>query len=179
MWEEWQRGGTSGGWSTKGLRLIDFHRSIDMSLYPEDTVFYTDVGTESLRCIEMQIGKPWNFQIDYYGICNVLYFLISGGEALEVTKNSETSKWEPVHLNLRFAHTATIELTTCRNMVARDLWTKLFQSFLNIESCMSLPSLSQTLGEFENYILADSSRVKAIKAGLCRQNIMIFESLSS
>jgi checkpoint serine/threonine-protein kinase len=61
-WVHWQPG-TQGGWGAKGLRLIDYGRSIDLSLYPEGTIFEGDNHADSFRCIEMQTGKPWSYQV--------------------------------------------------------------------------------------------------------------------
>jgi hypothetical protein len=67
-WLDWQPG-AKGRWVHKGLKLIDFGRSIDMSLYPEGTKFRGDSHVDSFRCIEMQTGKPWTFQVSFVPVC--------------------------------------------------------------------------------------------------------------
>lgn len=45
------------------MQLLDFGRSIDTTLYQDGTVFVGDSVTQAFRCIEMQTGKPWTFQV--------------------------------------------------------------------------------------------------------------------
>lgn len=46
------------------LKLIDFGRSIDMTLLPEDTTFTTVVTTDGFQCNEMKEGRPWTYQVN-------------------------------------------------------------------------------------------------------------------
>ncbi len=88
--EEWQPGTIASGWSTKGLRFIDFGRSIDTTLIPNGMNF----STPSIVLPHME-GKPWTFHIDFYGICSVVYFMITGNPAMEVVQNPSSSRWQP------------------------------------------------------------------------------------
>lgn len=45
------------------LKLIDFGRSIDMSLFPAGTTFNTSCYTEDFQCIEMKEARPWTTQV--------------------------------------------------------------------------------------------------------------------
>ncbi|XP_062980834.1 mitotic checkpoint serine/threonine-protein kinase BUB1-like [Elgaria multicarinata webbii] len=57
-----------------GLTIIDFGQSIDMSLFPEGTVFTGKCETSGFQCIEMMTHKPWNYQTLFWHSCNgVLY----------------------------------------------------------------------------------------------------------
>jgi checkpoint serine/threonine-protein kinase len=94
VWKDWQPGQPTSCWSNKGLRLVDFNRSIDTTLYPSNTVFHGDAQAESVRCIEMQIGLPWTFQVDLYGICSTIYTMISGGSPIEIVQNPTTNAFE-------------------------------------------------------------------------------------
>jgi checkpoint serine/threonine-protein kinase len=96
-WGPWQ----AGGWPNRGLKLIDYGRSIDLKLYPEGTKFKGDSHTDSFRCIEMQQGKPWTFQIDIFGICAVVHCLLFGNY-MEVTQDPKTRKWRPKESLKRF-----------------------------------------------------------------------------
>ena len=49
--------------STKCLVLIDFNRSIDLDMYPEETEFNAKVDNKSLLCCEMKTDKPWTYQV--------------------------------------------------------------------------------------------------------------------
>jgi checkpoint serine/threonine-protein kinase len=59
VWENWTKEGAKG-WECKGLKLIDFGNCIDMKLYPKGTMFQ---GEGPIKCIEMQTGKPWTYQV--------------------------------------------------------------------------------------------------------------------
>lgn len=45
------------------LKLIDFGRSVDMTLFPAGTTFTTNCYTEDFQCIEMKEGRPWTTQV--------------------------------------------------------------------------------------------------------------------
>lgn len=60
------------------LQLIDFGRSIDMTLFPENTTFNRVVTTDGFTTIEMKLGKPWTYQIDLYGVANCGHCLLFG-----------------------------------------------------------------------------------------------------
>ncbi|RZF34443.1 hypothetical protein LSTR_LSTR012194 [Laodelphax striatellus] len=47
------------------IKLIDFGRSIDMSLLPDGIEFRRVVKTEDFQCTEMRDGRPWTYQTDY------------------------------------------------------------------------------------------------------------------
>ena len=79
--EEWdpayQPNGT-GGWSSKGLCLIDFGRGIDMHAFNPDVQFVADWKTGKQDCVEMRELRPWTYQVDYYGIAGVVHSLLFG-----------------------------------------------------------------------------------------------------
>ena len=58
------------------LQLIDFGRSIDMSLLPPGTSFTKVVNTDGITCSEMRESKPWREHIDYFGLAAVAYCLL-------------------------------------------------------------------------------------------------------
>lgn len=68
------------GWSHKGVRLIDFGRAIDLSLYPADEGqrFVADWKTDEKDCVEMREGREWSFETDYFGLASVAYCLLFG-----------------------------------------------------------------------------------------------------
>ena len=68
----------SSGWSAKGLTLIDFGRSIDLTTFRSDVQFIADWKTSKQDCIEMRELRPWTYQIDYYGIAGVVHSLLYG-----------------------------------------------------------------------------------------------------
>ncbi|WVF67371.1 hypothetical protein IAT40_002126 [Kwoniella sp. CBS 6097] len=70
----------SGGWSDKGLKLIDFGRSIDLTLYPagEKQTFVVDWQTDERDCAEMRENRPWSYQTDYFGLAGIAYCMLFG-----------------------------------------------------------------------------------------------------
>lgn len=49
--------------TTKFLVLIDFNRSIDLEMFPNETEFNAKVDNKSLLCCEMKSEKPWTYQV--------------------------------------------------------------------------------------------------------------------
>ena len=48
---------------TRALQLIDFGRSIDMTMFVPGTTFKVKVETDSFQCIEMKTDRPWTYQV--------------------------------------------------------------------------------------------------------------------
>ena len=158
-WSNWQKE-QQGGWANRGLKLIDYGRSIDITLYKPGTLFSGDCHTDSFRCIEMQKKLPWTFQPDIFGIASVVHCLLFG-EYMEVIHDSKTNRYKAKEPFKRYWQT--------------DLWSHFFDVCLNIKDCNSIPNLNELKKPFEQFILNDNNRPKAIKTLLCRQNIMMFE----
>lgn len=74
---EYQPSGT-GGWSAKGLCLIDFGRGIDMRHFKPDVQFIADWKTGKADCAEMREMRPWTWQVDYWGMAGVAHSLLFG-----------------------------------------------------------------------------------------------------
>lgn len=58
-----------------------------MSLFPDGTTFTRVVTTEGLTSVEMKLGKPWTYQIDYYGVANCGHALLFGDYMRVTEKN--------------------------------------------------------------------------------------------
>ena len=58
------------------LQLIDFGRSIDLSLLPPGTSFTKVVDCDGITCTEMKEGRPWREHIDYFGLAATAYCLL-------------------------------------------------------------------------------------------------------
>lgn len=80
---------------------------------------------------------------------------------MEVIKDSKTNKWKPKEPFKRYHQI--------------ELWEEIFDICLNIPNCDSIPNLIDLQKKLEQFLLKEPSRVKSIKVGLCRQNIMLFE----
>ncbi|XP_075212384.1 mitotic checkpoint serine/threonine-protein kinase BUB1-like [Lycorma delicatula] len=108
------------------VKLIDFGRSIDMTLLPEGTTFTTVVTTDDFQCNEMKENLPWTYQTDYYGLAGTAYCLLMGDYMKVIKRRGD---WTLQPILPRYMH--------------RDVWQPIFHDLLNIESCTSLPDLSQ------------------------------------
>jgi len=66
--------------STPCVQLIDFGKSLDLRLLPENTVFdEVLVDTDLLKCVEMREGRPWMHHIDFFGLAGIAHCLLFGG----------------------------------------------------------------------------------------------------
>ena len=68
----------AGGWADKGIKLIDFGRTIDTRQFPAYQQFLADWPTDSKDCPEMREGLPWTYQPDYFGLAGIIYCMLYG-----------------------------------------------------------------------------------------------------
>ncbi|XP_054431501.1 mitotic checkpoint serine/threonine-protein kinase BUB1 isoform X2 [Pteronotus mesoamericanus] len=107
-----------------GLALIDLGQSIDMKLFPKGTTFTAKCETSGFQCTEMLSNKPWNYQIDYFGVAATVYCMLFGSY---MKVKNEGGVWKPEGLYRRLPHL--------------DMWNEFFHIMLNIPDCHHLPSL--------------------------------------
>lgn len=69
---------TTSSWRKKGLSLIDFGRSIDMTHFPKKIRFIADWQTSDHDCPEMRELRPWTYQIDMYGLAGTVHLCLFG-----------------------------------------------------------------------------------------------------
>ncbi|CAH0386427.1 unnamed protein product [Bemisia tabaci] len=128
------RSGLSQSFEEPSIQLIDFGRSIDMTLLPEGTTFSTVVETDGFTCNEMKDGKRWTYQTDYFGIAGTVYLLI-------MAKYMQTVKINGVwNLSSAFPRYSR-----------RDIWEPVFYKLLNVESCSDLPKLRDIINDLTKY----------------------------
>lgn len=78
-WENKYHRDGSGGWSKKGIILIDFGRGIDMKLFPSNVQFVADwVPDPNTDCVEMREMRPWTYQVDYHGCAGIIHSMLFG-----------------------------------------------------------------------------------------------------
>ncbi|XP_046394845.1 uncharacterized protein LOC124162375 isoform X2 [Ischnura elegans] len=118
------------------LQLIDLGRCIDMSLYPENTCFNTVFRKSYFQCIEMRSRKEWSYQVDMFHIASLVHVMIFGDFMDVVCKDGVWNPTKKVPRNLN-----------------QDLWNWFFNTMLNIESCLELPSLPEVIKKFEKIYL--------------------------
>ncbi|KAI2524709.1 BUB1 mitotic checkpoint serine/threonine kinase [Homo sapiens] len=107
-----------------GLALIDLGQSIDMKLFPKGTIFTAKCETSGFQCVEMLSNKPWNYQIDYFGVAATVYCMLFG---TYMKVKNEGGECKPEGLFRRLPHL--------------DMWNEFFHVMLNIPDCHHLPSL--------------------------------------
>uniref|UniRef100_A0A2K6BUU4 BUB1 mitotic checkpoint serine/threonine kinase n=1 Tax=Macaca nemestrina TaxID=9545 RepID=A0A2K6BUU4_MACNE len=107
-----------------GLALIDLGQSIDMKLFPKGTIFTAKCETSGFQCVEMLSNKPWNYQIDYFGVAATVYCMLFG---TYMKVKNEGGECKPEGLFRRLPHL--------------DMWNEFFHIMLNIPDSHHLPSL--------------------------------------
>uniref|UniRef100_A0A2K6KEL6 BUB1 mitotic checkpoint serine/threonine kinase n=1 Tax=Rhinopithecus bieti TaxID=61621 RepID=A0A2K6KEL6_RHIBE len=107
-----------------GLALIDLGQSIDMKLFPKGTIFTAKCETSGFQCVEMLSNKPWNYQIDYFGVAATVYCMLFG---TYMKVKNEGGQCKPEGLFRRLPHL--------------DMWNEFFHIMLNIPDSHHLPSL--------------------------------------
>lgn len=151
-----------GGWSSKGVKVIDFGRSIDLSAFPTGQTFATDFKTDALDCYEIREGKSWSFEPDYYGVASIAFNLIFGKyiETKTIVDEAGIGR-QTINQNFRRYHQV-------------DLWTKLFDALLNpkLVGDGTLP-ISNELGairmEMESWLVKNSDRNGKSLRGLIKK----------
>uniref|UniRef100_A0AAZ3RK97 Mitotic checkpoint serine/threonine-protein kinase BUB1 n=1 Tax=Oncorhynchus tshawytscha TaxID=74940 RepID=A0AAZ3RK97_ONCTS len=136
-----------------GLSLIDLGQSIDMTLFPEGTAFNAKCMTSGFQCTEMQSGRPWNYQTDYFGIAGTVYCMIFG-TYMQVTQ--EGGVWKTNAVFRRNPHS--------------DLWTEFFHTLLNVPDCSSLPCLRSLRSRLSTVLQQNySNKLPSLKTRLVIQ----------
>ena len=116
-WSTRYKADGSGGWSHKGISLIDFGRGIDMRVFRPDVGFVADWPTGPEDCIEMREDRLWTYQVDYHGLAAIVHTMLFG-KYIETT--NKTGRYRPTE---RFKRYWQVEL-----------WTDLFDLLLNSSS---------------------------------------------
>uniref|UniRef100_A0A915CRS8 Protein kinase domain-containing protein n=1 Tax=Ditylenchus dipsaci TaxID=166011 RepID=A0A915CRS8_9BILA len=108
------------------IKIAGWGKSVDMNLHEDGKQFFGRSEAKDVYCIEMISEKPWNYQVDFYGFVRIFHFLMFGDEIATVRSQG---KIRPVR-------------AMKRGMALRSMWMKIFDEFLNISGCESLPSWS-------------------------------------
>jgi len=148
--------------ANKGLQIIDYGRSIDLHMYPKGTTFVGSCQVDGFQCVEMITGKPWTYQIDTFGLCAVVHFLLHGSY-MELVRVDD--KWRP---KLPFKRYWQVEL-----------WTSFFDQLLNSCENYPRPALRPWKQTLENYLIQNPQKVKDIHNALCKQKILLFEYMKA
>ncbi|KAF4977750.1 hypothetical protein FZEAL_5769 [Fusarium zealandicum] len=118
---QWKSDG-SGGWSSRGVVIIDFGRGIDMRAFVPEVEFIADWKTSAQDCAEMREGRPWTWQIDYHGLAGTIHTLLFG-------KYIETVRCDQGGLGKSGRRYKIRE--SLKRYWQTDLWTECFELLLN------------------------------------------------
>lgn len=102
-------------WENERVVLIDFGRSIDLTLLPEGTEFKTSFKTDQQDCPQMNNNQSWSYEADYYGIAAIIHTLLFG-EYIQINQ-LPNGKYKICKSLKRYWQT--------------QLWTPLFDVMLN------------------------------------------------
>ncbi|KAJ7593102.1 hypothetical protein C8J56DRAFT_856676 [Mycena floridula] len=151
-----------GGWAHKGLKVIDFGRTIDTRLFPSGQQFIAEWATDERDCFEIQQGKPWTFQTDYFGLAGIVYCMLFGkyihSNAITTVSGEEQ--------RYRIA-------TPFKRYWQTDLWNDLFDVLLNPRQVNGELPVSDELArirkEMETWLQANCNRTSNTLKGLLKK----------
>ncbi|KAI5704968.1 hypothetical protein M8J75_010522 [Diaphorina citri] len=124
------------------VKLIDFGRSIDMTLYPPGTMFSTVVTTDGFQCTEMKEGREWSYHTDVYGLAGSMCCTLLGKYMNTVKRGA---RW--------------ILADTIPRYLRRDVMEPIFDKLLNSPSHYDITLLEDIIHSLEQeleYSLARS-----------------------
>ena len=77
-WSSLYQPSGKGGWDHKGIKVIDFGRTIDTRLFPAGQKFIAEWAIDDRDCLEVRENRPWTFQTDYFGLAGIIYCMLFG-----------------------------------------------------------------------------------------------------
>ncbi|KAJ7650283.1 Mad3/BUB1 homology region 1-domain-containing protein [Roridomyces roridus] len=133
------------GWSHKGLKLIDFGRTID---------------THERDCFELRENRPWTYQTDYFGLAGIIYCMLFGKY---MQANSVSTRDGRHRID-----------TTFKRYWQTEIWDKLFGILLNPCAVRDgeLPlcdDLAQVRVQMESWLQANCNRASNTLKGLLKK----------
>ncbi|KAI8905667.1 hypothetical protein DFJ77DRAFT_435375 [Powellomyces hirtus] len=132
-----------GGWSSKGVTLIDWGTGIDKTAFPANQRFLAtkmDNGgpakpmkdDPSVESWEVRNGTPWTYEPDWYGAAGVIHVLLFG-KYMEIVEDVRTSH-ASIHEegDERRPPPPRIKLAgSFKRYWQVDIWKRLFEVLLN------------------------------------------------
>jgi checkpoint serine/threonine-protein kinase len=160
----------AGGWHSKGIKLIDFGRTIDTRMFPSGQTFVAEWATDARDCVEMREGRPWTYQADYFGLAGIVYCMLYGKyiEASSIVRVAPSAQQQQDKSRYKLA-------TAFKRYWQVDLWTRLFDVLLNpclVNPDGALPvsdTLAQLREEMETWLQANCSRSSNTLKGLLKK----------
>ena len=155
-----------GGWSYKGLKVIDFGRTIDTRLFPPNQKFIADWATDDRDCFEVRENRPWTYQTDYFGLAGIIYCMLFG-KYIQASSVVEAQGEDGV-LKHKIA-------TPFKRYWQTELWTRLFDVLLNpctVRPNGELPicnALGELRKEMEQWLQSNCNRTSNTLKGLLKK----------
>ncbi|KAI0775228.1 hypothetical protein BD413DRAFT_534119 [Trametes elegans] len=167
-WESVYQPSGAGGWAHKGVKLIDFGRTIDTGLFPAGQRFVAEWPTDARDCFEARERRPWTFQTDYFGLAGIIFCLLYGKyvEAASVVPASEPPAGGRIRYKLA---------TPFKRYWQGELWARLFDLLLNptlVRPDGKLPvsdELAALRREMEAWLQANCNRASNSLKGLLKK----------
>ena len=164
----------AGGWDRKGIKLIDFGRTIDTRMFPGGQTFVAEWATDARDCVEMREGRPWTYQADYFGLAGIVYCMLYGKyiEASSIVRLTPPAQQQQQQQGNRSRYKLA---TAFKRYWQVDLWTRLFDALLNpclVNPDGALPvsdTLAQLREEMETWLQANCSRSSNTLKGLLKK----------
>ncbi|EMD33530.1 hypothetical protein CERSUDRAFT_56896 [Gelatoporia subvermispora B] len=165
-WDAAYQPSGAGGWACKGIKFIDFGRTVDTRMFPAAQRFIAEWPTDARDCLEMREGRPWTFQTDYFGLAGIIYCMLYGKyiEAASVARAQGPDGVPRYKLAVPF-----------KRYWQGDLWTRLFDVLLNptlVRPDGQLPvsdELAVLRTEMEAWLQANCNRASNTLKGLLKK----------
>ncbi|TFK75247.1 hypothetical protein BDN72DRAFT_955245 [Pluteus cervinus] len=157
-----------GGWKHKGLKLIDFGRTIDTKLFSPGHQYIAEWDADERDCFEVREGRPWTYQTDYFGLAGIIYCMLFGKyiQSSSITTTPRSSSTQPPQHKIS---------TPFKRYWQKDIWNKLFDLLLNpcsVHPDESLPisnELAEVRKEMEVWLQANCNRTSNTLKGLLKK----------
>ncbi|EAU85384.1 other/BUB protein kinase [Coprinopsis cinerea okayama7 len=165
-WSSLYQPSGEGGWQYKGLKVIDFGRTIDTRLFPADQQFIAEWPTDERDCFEIREGRPWTYQTDYFGLAGIIYCMLFG----KYITSSAVVQVQGQHGETRYKIG-----TPLKRYWQADLWNRLFDILLNptlIRPGGELPLPKELAGvrvDMEAWLQANCNRTSNTLKGLLKK----------
>ena len=121
----------SGGWSSKGVSLIDFGRGVDMRAFPSNVQFIADWPTQETDCAEMRELRPWTYQCDYHGLAGCIYSLLFGKYIETVVEKSASTAIVGVGVGATGSNKRYRVKEGLKRYWQTEIWSECFDLLLN------------------------------------------------
>jgi checkpoint serine/threonine-protein kinase len=157
-----------GGWAYKGLKVIDFGRTIDTKMFPFGQEYIADWPMDERDCSEMREGRPWTYQTDYFGLAGIIYCMLFGkyiqASSVALVVSDSDSPVQRYKIS-----------TPLKRYWQGDIWNKLFDVLLN--PCLVKPNgalpiceeLAVIRKDMEVWLQANCSRSSNTLKGLLKK----------